>query len=227
MHTSALPLISPWLSDASDWPDTLRAGHRRSFAKHQVLFSEADHCAQLMLVLDGRVRLVSTGAEGWEGHLLVVSPGSVIGDCGLFGNRRYAMTARASTAVTVAMLDADTLRRSIQHDAGLAQRFLEVAHLRQRILLQHYRLANCADAFERVCFHLLGLASAHGSQGAQGIRLELDFTQQEMAEICCLSRVSVSQAFGRLEALQAIRREPDRRWLIEPQRMRGLVAHLL
>jgi CRP/FNR family cyclic AMP-dependent transcriptional regulator len=51
----------------------------------------------------------------------------------------------------------------------------------------------------RVCLHLLDLLSSYGAPHADRSVISIAFTQQEMGNICGLSRVSVSHVFTALE----------------------------
>jgi CRP-like cAMP-binding protein len=73
-------------------------------------------------------------------------------------------------------------------------------------LLQHIQLQAHNSAGRRVCHHLLGLLHAHGTPTPLGSRINISFTQQEMGNICGLSRVSVSHIFSRLERQGVIAR---------------------
>jgi CRP/FNR family transcriptional regulator len=66
------------------------------------------------------------------------------------------------------------------------------------VLLQQLELQAHNSASRRVCHHLVGLSSAYGMPVDEGVRIGITYTQEEMGNICGLSRVSVSNIFSRL-----------------------------
>lgn len=78
--------------------------------------------------------------------------------------------------------------------------------MRFQIMLQHLALQGANSARRRVCHHLLGLMNSYGAPHDDGTVISIAFTQQEMGNICGLSRVSVSNIFTRLEREKVIAR---------------------
>jgi CRP-like cAMP-binding protein len=66
---------------------------------------------------------------------------------------------------------------------------------------------------------LLGLMRSYGKPVAGGVAISIHFTQQEMGNICGLSRVSVSHIFTELERLGVITRSARLVVVLEPQQL--------
>ena len=103
--------------------------------------------------------------------------------------------ARLSQPVPMAELLA-----AVARSPALARQHQLLASLRFRIMLQHLALHGANSAKRRVSHHLLGLLNSYGRPTPEGMLISIPFTQQEMGNICGLSRVSVSHVFTLLES---------------------------
>lgn len=192
-------IISPWQNDLNhDWSLLRSKGRQVSFKLNEVIYREESSCQFVYVIDSGRVRLVSHSPDGHEGHLMVFGSGGLIGDAGLFNTRRHTTCAQASSLVHATQISVETLLK-LRQDAVISEQLLVLADLRLSIMVQHYQLLRSASALQRVAFNLLALLNSYGCKQEHAYSLNMVFTQQEMADICHLSRVSVSQVLGQLE----------------------------
>lgn len=120
---------------------------------------EGDACGAFALVLDGRVRVYKSSAEGRELTLYRINPGSgciLTASC-LLSDRAFPAFAQAETDVTAWMVPASTFRTSFAEDPVwqtfvndlLAQRLAEVIEIVEEVAFRRL------DA--RLAQHLLAL----------------------------------------------------------------------
>lgn len=199
--------VSAWLTDLRfSWAPLLEDARALSLHKDQTLFHEGQPAQTVYVILDGRVRLSSFGIDGRERHLMILGANGLLGDCSLPTSAHYGVSALASSEVHLLALPASDFLEALQMYPELAQQHRQLSSRRFGVLLQHIQLQAHNSAGRRVCHHLLGLLHAHGAPTPHGSRITITFTQQEMGNICGLSRVSVSQVFSRLERLGVIAR---------------------
>jgi CRP/FNR family cyclic AMP-dependent transcriptional regulator len=199
---------SAWLTDLQfRWDPLLRGCRELHLDKDAVLFHEGQSARVVYVVEEGRIRLSSFAVDGRERHLMIMGTSGLVGDCGLPSIDRYVVTAIASSEARVRAVPADALMQALTTDPVLARQHQTLSSRRHRVLLRQLDLQGHNSASRRVCHHLLGLAQAYGSPSESGVRIGLTFTQQEMGNICGLSRVSVSNIFSRLEREGLIERQ--------------------
>lgn len=219
---SVLRIISPWQSQLKhDWSALRSEGRPVTFKQNTAIYRENSPCQSVYLIDQGRVRLVSHSYTGHEGHLIVFGSGGLIGDAGLFATRKHATSAIASTDVQATQVCVDTLLK-LRQQPLVSDQLLALADLRLSIMMQHYQLLRSASALQRVAFNLLALVNSHGCRQASGFSLDMLFTQQEMADICHLSRVSVSQVLGQLEDKGIVARKGRALLILDYEQLAGL-----
>ncbi len=199
--------VSAWLTDLRfSWGPLLDDTRALSLHKDQTLFHEGEPAQTVYVIVEGRVRLSSFGIDGRERHLMILGPNGLLGDCSLPASAHYGVSALASSEVRLRAMPASHFLEALQAHPELAHQHRQLSSRRFGVLLQHIQLQAHNSAGRRVCHHLLGLLHAHGAPTAQGSRINITFTQQEMGNICGLSRVSVSHIFSRLERQGVIAR---------------------
>jgi CRP/FNR family cyclic AMP-dependent transcriptional regulator len=205
---TALQQPSFWLEGRHyDWRALIGERLPRRVARGNVLYDEGAPVDEVFVLAQGRVRLVTYSAEGRERHVLVVGPGGLVGDAGIFAPGRHLTSAVVSADATVHPVARQLLLSTLHTDAAVLRQVLEFADRRLQSMLQHHALLSAGPALQRVGMALLGLAQVYGTAHAQGLRIQMHFTQSEVASICGISRMSVSTAFGALADMGLLLRE--------------------
>lgn len=191
------PFRTFWLGDPRhDWQALVQARVPRLLRRGELLYPQGAPVAQLFVVLRGRVRLVRYAAEGRERHLMVIGPQGLLGDEGGVEAGQQVCAAVASSEASVVGLPWAQAQQLLQADAKLLQQYLAFSGQRMQALLLHHELLSQGGASRRVATALLGLLHTHGQAHAEGWLIRLVFTQEEMASLCSLSRMSVSSVMG-------------------------------
>ncbi len=188
--------------------------------KGDVLFHEGDDGDRVYVVVEGKVKLGRSAADGRESLLAILGPGQMFGELSMFSPGPRSATV---TAVT------DTVLRDLSH-AGLLEwlkNHPEVALGLLGQLAQRLRRANdivsdlvFSDVPGRVAKSLLDLSRRFGAPGEGGIRVAHDLTQEELAQLVGASRETVNKALADFSSRGWIRLEPRSVILLEPERLR-------
>jgi CRP/FNR family transcriptional regulator, cyclic AMP receptor protein len=111
----------------------LDAGRRRNvlqvahtsvhYGPCETVFAQGDRCAAVMYIRKGRVKLTVTSRAGQEAVVAILRAGSFFGEGVLAGQRRRRCTAETLTASTIATVKTTEMRRGLQQDVALADRF--------------------------------------------------------------------------------------------------------
>jgi CRP/FNR family transcriptional regulator len=160
------------------------------------LFNEGDDGDCLYVVLDGKMKLTRAAADGRENLLCVLGPGEMFGELSLFDPRPRTSTASAVTDAILASLRHDALRPWLKERPEVSLHML-------RALAQRLRRANdvtadlvFTDVPGRVAKNLLDLADRFGAEGADGLHVHHDLTQEELAQLVGASRETVNKALA-------------------------------
>ena len=200
------PLFSALDDDASH---ALRASMvALKLNKGQILFKEGEEGDRLYVVVHGKIKLGTTSADGRENLLSILGPGEMFGELSLFDPEPRTSTA---TAVTDAKLV------SLAHEAviGLVtsnpQTSLELLRrLAQRLRKSNEILADLvfADVPGRVAKAIMDLGERFGVQKDDGLHVNHDLTQEELAQLVGASRETVNKALADFAARGWVKLEP-------------------
>jgi len=176
--------------------------------KGQVLFKEGQEGDKLYVVIQGKIKLGTTSNDGRENLLSILGPGEMFGELSLFDPEPRASTA---TAVTDARLV------SLAHGAviGLVttnpQTSLELLRrLAERLRKSNEVLADLvfADVPGRVAKAIIELGERFGIQKDDGLHVNHDLTQEELAQLVGASRETVNKALADFAARGWVKLEP-------------------
>ena len=184
------------------------------------LFLEGDPGDRLYVVLDGKIKLTRAAADGRENLLSVLGPGEMFGELSLFDPRPRTMSASAVTDVRLAALAHDDLRTWLTAHPDVAMHLL--AALARRLRRTNEVLSDLVftDVPGRVAKALLDLAARFGTEQEDGLQVNHDLTQEELAQLVGASRETVNKALADFVARGWIQLHPKSVLLIDPERMR-------
>jgi CRP/FNR family transcriptional regulator, cyclic AMP receptor protein len=160
------------------------------------LFLEDQEGDRLYVVLDGKIKLTRTAADGRENLLSVLGPGEMFGELSLFDPRPRTSAATAVTDATVAALAHNALRGWLLDRPDVSMHMLQA--LARRLRRANDVLADLVftDVPGRVAKNLLDLADRFGEPERDGLHVHHDLTQEELAQLVGASRETVNKALA-------------------------------
>ena len=189
-------------------------------ARGEHLFIEGQDGDRLYVVLDGKIKLTRAAADGRENLLSVLGPGEMFGELSLFDPRPRTSSAAAVTDATLAALAHDKLLIWLDGRPEVALHLL-------RALAQRLRRANdvmadlvFTDVPGRVAKQLLDLADRFGEKLPDGLHVNHDLTQEELAQLVGASRETVNKALADFVARGWLQLSAKSVLLVDPDRLR-------
>lgn len=199
MSASQVPFLR--LLSQEDADELVRRARRKRVVKSQPIIRAGSAGDDVVIVLEGRVRLVAYGAEQREVVLAIRGPGELLGEMAALGAQRRTATAFALDEIEVGILRGEEFREFLRDrpDAALVL----IRMLVRRLSESSRDLAALAtqDAVGRVAKRLLDLSAEHGVPSAHGTRIELSLTQDELARWTGATRETVSRALRLMRQL--------------------------
>ena len=189
-------------------------------ARAERLFEEGASGNQLYVILDGKIKLTRAAADGRENLLSVLGPGEMFGELSLFGPRPRTASAIAVTDSRLAALAHDDLRSWLTGRPDVALHLLQA--LAQRLRRANDVMADLVftDVPGRVAKALLDLADRFGTEQEDGLQVNHDLTQEELAQLVGASRETVNKALADFAARGWLQLAAKSVLLIEPERLR-------
>jgi CRP/FNR family transcriptional regulator, cyclic AMP receptor protein len=182
--------------------EALLARVRRRRLAPQTAFMRAGSAGDdLVLVLEGRVKVVAYGTERREVVLAIRGPGELVGDMAALGGQRRTATAIALEEVEVGYLRADELRDFLAEHPDSALVLIRMLVRRLSEATRDVVDLATRDSVGRVAKRLVELATEHGTPAGTGTRIELSLTQDDLASWTGATRETVSRALRLMRRL--------------------------
>ena len=199
----------------------------RSFGPGHVLFAAGDECRGLYIVESGRVRIYRADQSGREQVLHIEGPGRPVAELPLFDGGPYPASAVTIEESRLVFLPRDDFEYLYRHHPDIAQAIIRALGRRLRHLVQLAETLAFRDVAARLAMLLVGYAERGGTQTTEGIEIELDRTQEEIAHEIGTARESVSRAMKQLRRKGLIKPAGRNRLLLpDLARLRSLVPKL-
>jgi len=177
-------------------------------SKGNTLFKEGDKGDRLYVVLEGKLKLGTASGDGRENLLSILGPGEMFGELSLFDPQPRTSTATAVTDARLLALSHDQVIGLITAHPRVALELLE--RLAQRLRRSNEVLADLvfADVPGRVAKAIIDLGARFGSQKEDGLHVNHDLTQEELAQLVGASRETVNKALADFASRGWVRLEP-------------------
>jgi CRP/FNR family cyclic AMP-dependent transcriptional regulator len=177
-------------------------------SRGQILFKEGDAGDRLFVVVDGKLKLGTTSNDGRDNLLSILGPGDMFGELSLFdpGPR---------TATATAVVDSKLLALANDQVIGWVKEHPQVSLQLLGRLAQRLRKANdvlsdlvFADVPGRVAKAIVELGERFGTRKDDGLHVNHELTQEELAQLVGASRETVNKALADFASRGWIRLEP-------------------
>ena len=179
----------------SDRAALFELGSERTYPRNSRVFHEGDRSNFVVVIINGRIKIVSTSAQGAESLLSVRGPGSLVGELAALDDAPRLASAVVLEPASTLVVTADQFRDFLAQRPGAA---LELAKtLIERLRESDRRRAEFGsyDVTRRLAALLLELSS--GEPRRRG-RVGIELSQHELAGMIGASRESVARALTTL-----------------------------
>jgi CRP-like cAMP-binding protein len=191
--------------------DLHASGRRRRYGAAVTIVHEGDDAGPVVVLLQGRAKVSTTGAAGREAIVAVRGPGDLVGELSAIDD-----SPRSARVTTLEPVEALLLPGS--GFAALLERRPRIALVILRMVASRLRDADTGqaqlgthDVVGRVAQRVIELADRFGEQHDGRIEIALPLSQEELAAWAGASREAVSKALQQLRSLGIV--ETGRRHL--------------
>jgi CRP/FNR family cyclic AMP-dependent transcriptional regulator len=160
------------------------------------LFAEGDAGDKLYIILTGKIKLTKAAPDGRENLLSVHGPGEMFGELSLFDPIPRTSSATAVTNARLAGIAHDDLRTWLSTRPEVAMHLLQALAQRLRRINDVKADLVFTDVPGRVAKALLDLSERFGVATPDGVQVNHDLTQEELAQLVGASRETVNKALA-------------------------------
>jgi CRP-like cAMP-binding protein len=177
-------------------------------SKGQTLFKEGDTGDRLFVVVEGKLKLGTSSGDGRENLLSILGPGDMFGELSLFDPGPRTATATAVTDARVLALANDQVIGWVTAHPQVSLQLLK--RLARRLRRTNEVLADLvfADVPGRVAKAIMDLGERFGTKKDDGLHVNHELTQEELAQLVGASRETVNKALADFAGRGWVRLEP-------------------
>ncbi len=165
-------------------------------SKGSILFAEGDEGDHLYVIVEGKIKLGTSSGDGRENLLSILGPGEMFGELSLFDPNPRTSTATAVTDAKLLSLGQTKLIPWLTENPRVSLNLL--ASLAQRLRRTNEAVGDLvfSDVPGRVAKALIDLGERFGKQTDEGLLVNHDLTQEELAQLVGASRETVNKALA-------------------------------
>ena len=176
-------------------------GRRRHFRSGQVLFTEGDEGRDVVVLLDGSVKVVTAAPSGREVILEVIDAGQLVGEMSAIDGQPRSATAVALTAVDVSVIPTPQFLSFLERHGSAATALLRLVVARLRHSSQRQLEFGTSDALGRLCACMLRMLDRYGGTDDRGRHVTMPLAQHDLASMAGTSRETTNRSLCALRAM--------------------------
>jgi CRP-like cAMP-binding protein len=189
---------------------------KQRFKRGEILVEQGHKTDAMYILLNGRVRVLTSDQRGREVILAVLQAGDYVGEMSLIDNEPHSATVRAEVQTDTLVLARADFARCLPDGSSLSYAIMRGLVKRLRHADRQIQSLALLDVYDRVAQSLLEM-----SEWREGLRvIALRVNRQDLAKIVGASREMVSRVMKDLEERGAIQTRSDGSVVVHEQMMR-------
>jgi CRP/FNR family cyclic AMP-dependent transcriptional regulator len=186
---------------AEDAAELRERGRVRRFQRGAALFHAGQVPDQVILLLEGHVKLSCLSEEGHELVLAIRGPGDILGELSAVDDAPRSATAVAIEPVDALVVSAGDFTSFLERRRTAALTLIRILSHRLREADRSRLEFAAQDSMGRVAARLVELCNRFGVSEGNSVRIDLSLSQEELAAWTACSREAVSKALQTMRRL--------------------------
>ncbi|UJW58395.1 Crp/Fnr family transcriptional regulator [Bacillus sp. A116_S68] len=173
-------------------------GEEITFPSGHILFYEGEAVNYIYLILKGHVKMSKMTMDHKKFIIHLKGDYDVVGEFSLFNEMRASMTAEVTTSSRILRLEREILEGVFAQNGAIATAFIKLFARNTQSTQAKFSdllLYGKHGAFYSV---LVRLAHSYGVEHAEGIKIDIKLTNQELAHFIGSTRETVNRLFNEL-----------------------------
>lgn len=179
--------------DQSERQALLAIATRRQFPARHTIVRKGDLGSQFFGILSGRLKAVTTSADGRDLALSIMGPGEMCGEIALLDEAERSATMVSIEPCELLCIDRQPFLDFLEQNPRVAIKMLSALASRVRTLTALVEDTLFLNLPARLSKKLLDLASIYGRKTPDGVRIDLKLSQQELGDLVGTTRESINK----------------------------------
>ncbi|HRX78985.1 MAG TPA: Crp/Fnr family transcriptional regulator [Pirellulaceae bacterium] len=172
----------------------------RTFARGTPIYLPLDDTNAVFLLASGRVKICHLTPDGKQSILAFIEPGELFGELAMLETggvrNEYAESVEKSTIV---LIPGEIMQKTMESNAGLTLGVTKMIGMRRRRIEQRLKNLLFLSNRERLTHLLLELAEQYGVRESAGLRLRIQLSHQDLANVIGSTRETVTVVLGEMQ----------------------------
>jgi len=164
-----------------------------SLKTREELFHKGDEGAQAYVVIRGKLKALTTSEDGDDVVFSILGPGEVFGEIALLGGTPRTATVTAIDPCELLIIDRRDFISFLRGHPGVAINLLDVLAQRMKRVSELVEDTLFLNLPLRLAKKLVSLSQAYGRPHEQGLRLDLNLSQEEWGDLVGTTRESINK----------------------------------
>jgi CRP-like cAMP-binding protein len=164
-----------------------------SLTKREELFHKGDEGAQVYVVIRGKLKVLTTSEDGDDVVFSILGPGEVFGEIALLGGTPRTATVTAIDPCELLIIDRRDFLSVLRSHPDVAINLLDVLAQRMKRVSELVEDTLFLNLPLRLAKKLVSLSKAYGQPHEQGLRLDLNLSQEEWGDLVGTTRESINK----------------------------------
>jgi CRP/FNR family transcriptional regulator, cyclic AMP receptor protein len=167
------------------------------YPRGSVLFVEGQRPRGVYVLCQGRAKVSIASAQGKTLVLRIAQPGELLGMNATLTGQPFGATVETLERCRIDFIPREDLLKLLDRDRSACLGVVQALSRKLSSVIEHTRLLFLSQsASEKLARLLVRWCDEHGKRTAQGIRIDSGLTHEEMAQMICTSRETVTRVLG-------------------------------
>ena len=167
---------------------------RRSFEPRAIVVQQADPGGELFVIVEGHVKVTSSGVDGRDSALNIMGPGEVFGEVSLLDGGPRSATVAALDHCALLSIRREPFLRFLEASPKTAIELLKVLTGHLRKLTERSEDVAFLRVGGRLAKRVAGIAERYGQRRPDGsLRVPFKLSQQEIGDMVNATRESANK----------------------------------
>ncbi|HUW65631.1 MAG TPA: Crp/Fnr family transcriptional regulator [Spirochaetia bacterium] len=165
----------------------------RRYGKRRIIFMEGEPGEAVFFLKSGRIKIAKTTPDGREHILHYIQPGEVFAEVVLFGDQTYPASAEVMEDSLIGLVRNRDMEALLIKSPSIGVALLKLMARRLREAQAKINSLAHQDSYRRMTGMLLDLARTYGVQAEKGTCIDINLTNQELANLIGTTRETANR----------------------------------
>jgi len=165
----------------------------KTLQRREELFHKGDQSGEVYVIVSGKLKALTTSAEGDDVVFSILGPGEVFGEVALLGATPRTATLSAIEDCQLLAIDRRDFMSFLRTNPEVSVKLLTVLAMRLKRVSELVEDTLFLNLPLRLAKKLLSLSRAYGEEVAEGIRIDLRLSPEEWGDLVGTTRESINK----------------------------------